>query len=51
MHNGQYRKGYIGTNIYILSDSQAAIKALNNFQINSKPSLRRLLAPDETGRT
>ena len=29
-------KGYKGRNIYILSDSQAAIKALNNFQINSK---------------
>jgi ribonuclease HI len=29
-------KGYKGRNIYILSDSQAAIQALNNFQINSK---------------
>jgi len=29
-------KGYKGRYIYILSDSQAAIKALNNFQINSK---------------
>jgi ribonuclease HI len=29
-------KGYKSWNIYILSDSQAAIKALNNFQINSK---------------
>jgi ribonuclease HI len=29
-------KGYRGRNIYILSDSQTAIKALNNFQINSK---------------
>jgi ribonuclease HI len=29
-------KGYKGRNIYILSDSQADIKALNNFQINSK---------------
>jgi hypothetical protein len=29
-------KGYKGRKIYILSDSQAAIKALNNFQINSK---------------
>jgi ribonuclease HI len=28
--------GYKGRSIYILSDSQAAIKALNNFQINSK---------------
>ena len=29
-------KGYKDRNIYILSDSQAAIKALNNFHINSK---------------
>jgi hypothetical protein len=29
-------KGYTGRNIYILSDSQAAIKALDSFQINSK---------------
>jgi ribonuclease HI len=29
-------KGYKGMNIYLLSDSQAAIKAPNNFQINSK---------------
>jgi len=29
-------KGYKGKNIYIISDSQAAIKVLNNFQINSK---------------
>ena len=29
-------KGYAGRNIYILSDSQAAIKALDNFQKNSK---------------
>jgi ribonuclease HI len=29
-------KGYKGRNIYILCDSQAAIKALNNFCINSK---------------
>jgi ribonuclease HI len=28
-------KGYKGRDIYILSDSQSAIKALNNFQINS----------------
>jgi len=28
-------KVYTGTNIYILSESQAAIKALDNFQINS----------------
>jgi hypothetical protein len=27
-------KGYIGRNIYILTDSQAAIKVFNNFQIN-----------------
>jgi hypothetical protein len=42
MHKICYRipenieKNCQGTNIYILSDSQAAIKALNNFQINSK---------------
>jgi hypothetical protein len=29
-------EGYKGRNIYSLSDSQAAIKALNNLQINSK---------------
>jgi len=29
-------KGYKGRNIYILSNSQAAIKAFENFQINSK---------------
>jgi ribonuclease HI len=29
-------KGYTGRNIYILSGSQAAIKALDSFQINSK---------------
>jgi hypothetical protein len=29
-------EGYKGRNIYILCDSQAAIKALNNLQINSK---------------
>jgi ribonuclease HI len=29
-------KGYKGRNIYILSDSQASIKALNTCQINSK---------------
>jgi hypothetical protein len=29
-------KGYTGRNIYILSDSQTAIKALDSFQINSK---------------
>jgi uncharacterized protein YegP (UPF0339 family) len=29
-------KGYTGENIYILSDSQSAIKALDSFQINSK---------------
>jgi ribonuclease HI len=29
-------KGYTGRNFYILSDSQAAIKALDSFQINSK---------------
>jgi len=36
LYNGEYRKGYTGRNIYILSDSQAVIKALNSFQINSK---------------
>jgi len=35
LHNGEYRKG-LHRNIYILSDSQAAIKALDSFQINSK---------------
>jgi hypothetical protein len=29
-------KGYTGRNIYILSDSQAAIKAPDSSQINSK---------------
>jgi ribonuclease HI len=29
-------KGYTSRNIYILSDSQAAIKALDSYQINSK---------------
>jgi RNase H. len=29
-------KGYTGKNIYILSDSQAAIKALESFQMNLK---------------
>jgi ribonuclease HI len=29
-------KGYTGRNIYILSDSQVAIKALDSFQINCK---------------
>jgi hypothetical protein len=29
-------KGYTGRNVYIISDSQAAIKALDSFQINSK---------------
>jgi hypothetical protein len=29
-------KGCMGRNICILSDSQAAIKAIDNFQINSK---------------
>ena len=29
-------KSYRGRNIYILSDSRVAIKALNNFQINYK---------------
>jgi hypothetical protein len=29
-------KGYTGSNIYILSTSQAAIKVFDSFQINSK---------------
>jgi len=29
-------KGYKDRNIYILADSQAGIKAFNNFQINTK---------------
>jgi hypothetical protein len=29
-------KGYTGRNIYMLSDSQAVIMALESFQINSK---------------
>jgi hypothetical protein len=29
-------KGYVGRNIGILSNNQAAIEALDNFQINSK---------------
>jgi hypothetical protein len=29
-------KGYTGRNIYILSDREEAIKALDSFQINSK---------------
>jgi hypothetical protein len=29
-------KGYKGRNIYVLSDGQAAIKVLHNFQISSK---------------
>jgi ribonuclease HI len=29
-------KGYTGRSIYILSNSQAAVKALDHFQINSK---------------
>jgi hypothetical protein len=29
-------KGYTGRNIYIFSDSQAAIQALDSLQINSK---------------
>jgi ribonuclease HI len=32
-------KGYKGTNICTISDSQMAIKVLNNFQINSKLGL------------
>jgi ribonuclease HI len=33
---GEYRNGYTGRNMYILSDSQAAIKALDSFQIYFK---------------
>ena len=33
---GNTEKGNTGRNIYILSDSQAAIKALDSFHINSK---------------
>jgi hypothetical protein len=36
LYNGEYRKGYTGRNIYILSDSNIVIKALDSFQINSK---------------
>ena len=36
LHNGECKKGYTGRNINILSDGQAAIKALESFQINSK---------------
>lgn len=36
MRNREYKKGYKGRNIYILSDRQVALKWLNNFQINSK---------------
>jgi hypothetical protein len=30
------KKGYTGRNIYALSESKVATKALDNFQINSK---------------
>jgi ribonuclease HI len=33
---GNTEKGYTGRSIYILSDSQAAIKALESFHINSE---------------
>jgi ribonuclease HI len=36
LYNGDTEKGYTGRNIYILSSSQAAVKALEEFQINSK---------------
>jgi hypothetical protein len=36
LYNGEYRKGYTGRNICILSYSQTVIKALDSFQINSK---------------
>ena len=37
MHNGEYKKWLQRWNIYILSDSQTAIKARNNFQTDSTP--------------
>jgi hypothetical protein len=43
-------RGYMHRNIYILSNSQAAIKALDNFQINSK-LIWMPPVPGETGRT
>jgi ribonuclease HI len=36
LYNENTEKGYTGTNVYILCDSQASIKALNSFQIKSK---------------
>jgi ribonuclease HI len=33
---GNIEKGYTGRSICILSDSQAAVQALDSFQINSK---------------
>jgi len=36
MHNREYKKGYKGGNICILSDSLVAFKWLNNLQIDSQ---------------
>jgi len=36
MHNREYKMGYKGRNIYILSDSLVAFKWLNNLQIDSQ---------------
>jgi hypothetical protein len=44
-------KGYAGRNIYILSDSQAVIKALESFQINSKLVWHCHQSCGESGRT
>jgi hypothetical protein len=42
---------YTGRNIHILSSSQAAIKALDSFQIKLQISLGLPLIPGETDRT
>ena len=44
-------KGYKGRNIYILADSQAAINALNNSQVNLQTTLESSLVAGDTGRT
>jgi hypothetical protein len=44
-------KGYIGRNIYIISDSQVAIKALWQFPDKFQVSLELPPTPGETGRT
>jgi hypothetical protein len=46
--NGEYKKDYTDGNIYILSDSQADIKALDSLQ---KISMGRPSVPVESGRT